>query len=362
MAAAVALVCAAGVAFPFQKEKKEPVTQVLPEPPELPLLASGATVRLAFHATPLSARGLLSEQTRDALKALTRDAGGGTVIHIRAFVAGTGDIRRVRDLVGETFSAKGQQLPSLSLVRVGSLAMTGAQVELEAETESKKDVNPNGLAFFSAQPATADDPLSPVEPLARRALESLRQNLAAASVVPADVLRLTCYFSSLDEGVALRGLVASEYPRAAASFIQPQRAPGHAVAAIEAVARLRRQGPFGVRLIGEDVSRNGAATVALSAAPSLIFTGSQESFGYEERDGKLAVDRLRAVLERNGATPGAILLTRWYPLGTGIAGQIAALRKGWFGNAQPPAELLLLFEGLPSMDTGMAVDAVAIKY
>ncbi len=362
MAATAALAWAAVAGFSFQKDKKEPETQILPEPPELPFLVAGTTSRLAFHVTPLSSNGLLSQQTRDALKALNRAAAGGAVVHIRAFVAGTGDIRRVRDLVGETFGAKGQPLPALSLVRVGSLAMTGAQVQLEAVSEGKKDVNPNGLAFISAEAAAADDPLSPIEPLARQALASLRQTLAGIPAETADVLRVTCYFSSLEEGAALRGLVASEYPRAAVSFVQPERAPGRALAAFEAVARLRRPSGYGVRLIGEDDSRSGAATVALASAPSLIFTGSQEAFGYEQRDGELAVNRLRAALERAGATSGAVVFTRWYPLGTGIAAQIGALRKGWFGAAQPPAGTMLLFEGLPSMDAGLGVDAVAIKY
>ena len=45
--------------------------------------------RLTFHVTPLSARGLLSQQIRDALKAVARDAGNETVLHIRAFAAGS---------------------------------------------------------------------------------------------------------------------------------------------------------------------------------------------------------------------------------------------------------------------------------
>src|SRR5689334_4834581 len=85
-----------------QKKKKE-VTQTLQLPKELPATAAGETRRLTFHVTPLSGKGLLSAQVREALKALTRETGSNSVLRIRAFVAGSGDLRRVRDLVSETF-------------------------------------------------------------------------------------------------------------------------------------------------------------------------------------------------------------------------------------------------------------------
>src|ERR1035441_1901634 len=79
------------------KPKKEEITQTLQLPRELPGAVTGETRRLTFHVTPLSARGLLSAQVRDALKALTRETGSNPVLKIRAFVAGSGDLRRVRD-------------------------------------------------------------------------------------------------------------------------------------------------------------------------------------------------------------------------------------------------------------------------
>src|SRR5450756_876158 len=73
------------------KPKKEEITQVLQLPKELPGAVTGETRRLTFHVTPLSSHGLLSAQVRDALRALTREAGGNPVLKIRAFVAGSGD-------------------------------------------------------------------------------------------------------------------------------------------------------------------------------------------------------------------------------------------------------------------------------
>lgn len=92
------------------KPKKEEVTQILQLPKELPAAVIGETRHLTFHVTPLSARGLLSAQVRDALKSLTHETGGNPILKIRAFVAGSGDLRRVRDLVSEVFTDRKQPL------------------------------------------------------------------------------------------------------------------------------------------------------------------------------------------------------------------------------------------------------------
>src|SRR5215831_11390651 len=100
LACAFSLLCATAQ----RKKKKEEETQTLQVPKDLPAAVVGETRRLTFRVTPLSARGLLSQQIRDALKAVARDSGGETVLKIRAFVAGTGDLRRVRDLVSDAFA------------------------------------------------------------------------------------------------------------------------------------------------------------------------------------------------------------------------------------------------------------------
>src|SRR5689334_10090932 len=121
----VAAVCAASLLFaaPQRKKKKEEETQTLQVSRDLPTAVAGDTRRLTFHITPLSSKGLLSQQIRDALKVVGRDAGGSTVLKIRAFVAGSGDLRRVRDLVSDFFTDRRQPLPVLSLVQSGGLPM-----------------------------------------------------------------------------------------------------------------------------------------------------------------------------------------------------------------------------------------------
>ena len=75
------------------------------------------TGKLAFHVSPLSAKGLLTQQVHDALKALDRANGGATFIKLRAFVAGTGDMRRVATIVGEEFADKKIPLPAVTTVQ-----------------------------------------------------------------------------------------------------------------------------------------------------------------------------------------------------------------------------------------------------
>ena len=351
-------------ASPFQKKnKKEEQTQTLQLPKDLPNAVAGDTRRLSFYVTPLSARGLLSQQVRDALRSLAHQASTDTVLKIRAFVAGSGDLRRVRDLVSEVFADRHQPLPVLSLVHSGGLPLEGAQVVLEAIAASRREVNPYGLAFVSAQMATSDDPLDPVEPLARKAIDSLRRAVDAAGVEPSGVLRVTCFFSSLEGVAAVRKLVEAEYPRASLDYLQTQRAPLGAMAACEAVARLRADPGAPVRMLNpEGLPREpGQSQIALVGAPHLVLTGSQVSFGYQDQDARLAFERLQKALEQAGTSAHEVAFAHYYPLSMKIADQVRRLRAPFFDPAQPPAGTLLLFEGLPSMDAGFAVDAVAVK-
>ncbi len=359
-----ALVCGlALLAFPAQRKKKEEETQTLQVPKELPSSVAGDTRRLTFYVTPLSNKGLLSPQIREALKALAHQAGSDTVLKIRAFVAGSGDVRRVRDLVSEAFTDRKLPLPVLSLVRSGGLPMEGAQVVLEAIAQTRKEVNPDGLAFLSGRAATSQDPLDPVAPLTEQSLSALRQEMKAAGTEAAGVLRITCFFSSLENLAASRQLVEAEYPHAAHDYVQTQRAPGRALAACEAVARLR-SAPGSRLSFGSPEglpSEGGQSPVALVGAAQVVLTGTQISFGYQEQDSRLAFDRLKKELEQSGVSPRDVAFAHYYPLSNAIAAQVRKIRGEMFDPAHPPAGTMLLFEGLPSMDAGFAVDVVAVK-
>jgi enamine deaminase RidA (YjgF/YER057c/UK114 family) len=355
------LACAiAFVAF-SQKPRKEE-NQVLQLPKDLPSAVEGDPRHLSFYVTPLSSKGLLSRQIRDALSALNHEAKGDPILKIRAFVAGSGDSRRVRDIVSEVFTEHKQPLPVLSLVQAGGLP-EGAQVVLEAIGASRKEVSPQGLVFISAQASTADDPVGPVALLADKSLAALRIAVKAAGSEPADVLRVSCFLSSLDEVAAIRKSVEQEYPKVPVDFVQTQRAPVRSLAACEAVAKLRRD--IGTRLQTMDAeglaAKPGVSQMALVASGKVVLTGTQVSFGFEETDARLAFQRVQKALEQMGASMHDVAFAHVYPLPGGIAAQVEKVRGEFFDGAHPPASSLLVFEGLPSMNAGFALDVVAVK-
>lgn len=338
-----------------QKKKKEEQTQTLKLPEELPNAVTAQTNRLAFHTTPLSAKGLLSPQVREALKALQRETSNETVLKIRVFVAGTGDLRHVRDLISEFFTSHKQPLPTVALIKVGALPLEGAQVEFEAIAETRKESNPAGLAFLSPTVDTAPDPLSPAAPLLEKSIAGLRDSLRAAQLAPADAVRITCFVSSLNGITEAMSRVAADFPHAALDYLQPARAPGEAMAACEAVARLGHAPGNGVQMLP---GANGEARAALVDAPQLVLTGSQYSFGFQEADARLAFERLGKSLEQAGAASGKVIYAHFYPLSPSLASQTRRLRADFF---QSPAATTVIFEGLPSMDAGFGVDAIAVK-
>jgi len=356
LVASVCCLVLSGQAAAQKKHKptKEEITQTLQLPKELPVAVTGDTSRLTFHVTPLSARGLLSSQVREALKALTHETGGNPVLKIRAFVAGSGDLRRVRDLVSEVFTLRSLPLPTLSLIQAGGLPLEGAQVVLEAIAEGKKEMSPHGLVFFSAPTAASDNPLDPVAPLAAQSLDRLEHAIKTAGSESADVVRVTCFLSSLENLAATRRLVEADYPRAALNYVQTQRSPTRALAACEAVARLRRD--TGKRLSFQP--EEGEPQAALVGAQHVVLTGTQVSYGYQEANSRLAFERLQKALESIGVSGRDVAFAHYYPLADRLAAQVRKLRTEFFGTS---AGSLLLFEGLPGMDAGFAVDVVAVK-
>jgi len=210
-----------------KKKNPDEITQTLELPKDPPAVAVGETRRLVFHVSQLSGKGLLTQQTRDALRALIRENGGMPVVHLRAFVAGSGDIRRVPQIVSEVFGK--QQLPSVSVVLAGGLPLDNAQVVLESISLARRDVNPAGLSFVSAEEAADPDPSAPVRPLLDRALTQL-----AAHVPASDALAVTCFVTSMNNAAALGSAISSRFPGAAIDLVQTQRAPYTSSAACEA--------------------------------------------------------------------------------------------------------------------------------
>jgi len=253
------------------------------------MVAAGEAGRLVFHVSPLSNKGLLSQQTREALKAILRMNGGGTVIHIRAFVAGSGDARRVPQIVSEVFGDKKMPLPSVSVVQAGALAMEGAQVVLETVTEAKRPVNADGLAFTGARnPSTVTSPLM-----------------------------ATCYVSDIGEAPAL----VARFPGAPVDVVQTRRISAGEGARCEAV---ERGGNF--------------------RAAKLAFTGTQLAFGADEKAARVAFQRIDRELS------GDVIIGHIYALSPAIGEMARRLRAATYPVTVVPVEGLASIDGSFAVD------------
>ncbi len=326
---------------PKKKADEEPrpqVLEVLPDPPEAVVAESG---RLSFQVSPLSDKGLLSQQVRDALKALTRLNHGASIIKVRAFVAGSGDLRRIKDIVAEEFTERKQALPAVSTIQVGALPLPGAQVVIEAISSEKKVVNPSGVAFVSSGDSAN----------AEAAVVRLQNSLNGAGVKAADVLRVTCFLSSLDDVQAARSAVAAAFPSAAANFVQMQRLALEPQALCEAAARLA-VAPATPLVLGKDI--------ALVNAPKLVLTATQLVFRDQDADFRLAYQRLAKTMLPLGAGFKDVFWTGTYALTRPNAGKLESIEWEFLDRAQPPARAALQVEGLPSTDATAAVEFMAV--
>lgn len=349
-------------AWPAKKQKEEEITQRREIPQDLPAVLTAETSRLVYHVSPLSAKGLLSQQARDALKALFRQNRRSTIVKLRAFVAGSGDVRRVRSIVSEMFTGKRRPLPVLTVVQAGGLPLAGAQVVLESTAVARRPVNPHGLAFISGQAATTEQPTLNVDGLAEKSVAGLGAAVKAAGLEPQDVLRATCFLSSLQDINSVRRRVSAAFPRAARNYVQVQRAPLRPVVECEAVARLRQPAGAPLRMLNPEGLPNSPSysQIALVGAPKVALSGAQLAFRFQEDDARLAFQRLSKELEPAGASLRKVAMSSIYPLSGSIGGLVRKVRFEFYDPANPPASTMLPFEGLPSLDATFALDVVAV--
>jgi 2-iminobutanoate/2-iminopropanoate deaminase len=334
-----------------KKEDQEPVTQVLAIPKDPPGAATGETNRLVFHVSPLTSKGLLSAQVHEALKALLQENHGATIIKLRAFVAGSGDLRRVQTLVSEFFTDHKLNIPALSTIMVGALPMEGSQVVIESIAVDKRTTNPNGLAFFSGQQTKN----------AHQSLAQLRTAIDSAGVSRENILRTTCFLSSLDDLAAAKSAIADAFPGAPANFVQQQRLGLEQMIECEAIGRLEKSPGTEVRLVNPAALTQNPnySQISLVGSSKIVFSGTQMAFGDQDKDVRLAFDRLRKALETQSAGYKDVFWSGVYPMTKGIADKFRAARFDYFDRAHPPASTLLLFEGLPSLDATVAVEVAA---
>lgn len=358
------LVCFSLIAIAQRGKKKdeEPLTQTLEQPPDPPAVLTAETGRLVFDATPLTSKGLLSQQVRDQVRWMLSKYGKSRVVKIRAFVAGSGDLRRVQSVVAEIFSERRLPLPVLSVVLAGALPMNGAQVQMEITAEDRKAVNPIGLVFVAGQLVEGEPGTARNGSLVRDSLNRVRIAIEAAGATASSARRVTCFASSVDNAPEIRQAAASLFPGTVFTLVQAQRAFSRPLAECEAVASLTRapSAPaVRVNPAGLPVSSRYSHAVAVKA-PKLVFAGAQMAFNYEDSDAKLAFERLEKTLSSVGSSLKRTIMMDAYPLSPTLAGLV---RKYWFeflDEATPPASTLMVLEGLPSMDAAFALEAVAL--
>jgi hypothetical protein len=339
----VILAVAAGLCAPLmlpagqhKKHDEEPKTEVLPLPPQLPMALAADTQSLDFHISPLLKTGGLDAQIRQSLNDLIRDTHGETIIKLRAFVSGAGDARRVGAETGQIFTEHKLPLPVLSILQVGALGGETAEVVIEAVVSTKRELNPNGLAFFSGQSA----------PSFKQAAERLAQSARAAPVAPGRVLTCTCFASVMGDYGAMRADLQSEFPNSAINIVQPLREAGDGSATCEAVGQLSappRNGP--VEWLSE-------ARATLVNSPQLVFTGLQLTFGNYLDDAHEAYLRLERAVSAVQPVEAPVEINA-FALDSYAA---AALSKT---TAAPPGTFTVeSVEGLPAIDASAGIEAV----
>lgn len=345
-----------------KKGDEEEITQVREVPKDPPAAVSAEPQRMGFLTAPMSSKGLLSQQVRDGLKALRSLARGAQIIKVRAFVAGSGDLRRVQAILSEVFTDAKLPIPALTTIRVGALPQEGAQVLLEGTTIEKKSVNPHGLAFFSGQQVTAKEPLETVEPLIRESVARLRTGLKEIKVEPVDVLRVTCFTSAMGDFAQIRQHLGEQFPKAATTVVQVLRGLSNGLVECEAVARASSDPASALTMVnpkGLEASAN-YSQIALVNAPKIVLSGSQQAFNSRDSDVRLALERLKKALEQSGGSLKNAVMTNYYPLAQSTIDKIRQVRFEFLDKGKPPASTMLLFEGLPSMDASFAVEVITL--
>lgn len=343
-----------------RKKTEEELTQVLEVPPDPPSAVMTDTARLSFLNAPLSGRGLLSQQTRDAVKWLLGQSRGRRLVKIRAFVSGTGDQRRVPAIVSEEMTERKLQLPAVTVVQVGRLPLENSQVALEAVFEEKRPVNPEGVAFLSGQVSRPAEGETGLKPAAERSAGLLQAAMDSAR--GAAMMRVSCFITSFEDTVAVRDTIASRFPAVPLTLIQTQRAPRERLVECEGVARLKQAPGAEVEFLNpEGLAKSTAySQIALVKSSRLVMTSTQLAFRYSEADARLAFSRLQKTLESAKSSLKQAVMMNSYPLSGQMAEMIRKVRFEWLDAARPPASTLLPFEGLPSMDASFAIEVAAV--
>jgi enamine deaminase RidA (YjgF/YER057c/UK114 family) len=150
-------------------------------------------------------------------------------------------------------------------------------------------------------------------------------------------------------------MIAAKYPQAAIALVQPRREHVSSTVACEGIAKLAA--PVNrVAFVKDGETIIGAAV----SAPTVALTGTLVAYGYEDRNARVAFDRMNKVLEPVKASWKSVVEVRFYPLAASIVKQIGRVRVDFLDRDNTPAISMVPIEGLPSIDASFAMDAVAV--
>jgi enamine deaminase RidA (YjgF/YER057c/UK114 family) len=314
---------------PKKDKKSELPNQALGPLPQLPLILPADGTKLSFLSAPLTNNGLLSQQTRDELKWMIAQAHGGQFVRIRAFVAGSGDLRRIPQLVSEAFADKHLSLPVVETVQIGALPLEGAQVQFDAILQQGHTVNPAGVSFtsFEAESGAA----------AQTKLLQMGSHLE----------RGTCYVPTLHLEIAVQLLPPSSMKVGTGGHLH-----------LEDVAWIQPQRVFNPTTTWCEVVTSNTGP-AIPSQP-LVFSGAQLAFSYSEEDARLAYERLEKTLKSANSTLKNAVFLNFYPLSSQLADLARRTGASYLAPGQEPGGVRkIVFEGLPSIDGSFAIEAVA---
>ena len=321
---------------------------------------SAETARLVFHAASTS-KGPIQQQVRDSVKHLKTY---GRIVKLRAFVTAGSDLEGVAATVSRMFPA--QSRPVLNLVLIGRLPDSSAQVLMEAVSVSKNVENPNGLAFISGQLTQA--PLDPrqtkilVAPLAEKSIANLKAAAGSLEVNPADVVRVNCFTSSVEDYTAIESLVSKAFPKTSVSVMQIERTPANRFVECEGVARLHVRPADPVRLVNP--TQAAFAQAAIVTAPRVIFTTTYTVASNVTSDTDAGVRQALSDLKRGLNTADSGLDRAFYiyayPGNAAMLDKYRGLRFEFLDRTHAPASTNLVFEGAGATGSALGIDAIAV--
>jgi enamine deaminase RidA (YjgF/YER057c/UK114 family) len=269
------------------------------------------------------------------------------VLKIRAFVAGTGDLRRVQAIISEVFEERRLAIPVVTTVQVGALPLEGAQVVLEAIASDRKVQSEHGVLFLSGHPAKWEGESDAL-------LESLRKNGVEAS----GVQQVTCFLNRVDTNGAVKARLTSTFENASINVVQTQRLPTEMFEECEAIASATSSPEKPIQF--KDGLPGSFSKVAIVGPHKVALSGLQLAFRNNDEDVRRAFTRLSRALDGVGAKLSDTVFTNFYPVTRSVADRARKLRFEFYNSANPPASTLLLFEGLPSNDAILGVEAIAV--